>query len=199
MNRIKEIERINKVEVEAGVSDAGSWHAQYKSSAYVIASGLDYRLSEGDLLVVFSQCGEIVDLNLIRDKDTGKSRGFAFIAYEDQRSTVLAVDNFNGAKVAGRVICVDHVAQYRRPKTSLKAGEEGVNETDEDYDTRRRRIWDYTADRRVVLPTTSEEPADVSRELVDEDARMKRIEAIRQKRRLRQEQEAKEAARSAKS
>lgn len=33
MNRIKEIERINKVEVEAGVSDAGSWHAQYKSSA----------------------------------------------------------------------------------------------------------------------------------------------------------------------
>lgn len=185
----------------------------------MIASGLDYRLSEGDLLVVFSQCGEIVDLNLIRDKDTGKSRGFAFIAYEDQRSTVLAVDNFNGAKVppghvhphyigpaltvppqvAGRVICVDHVAQYRRPKTSLKAGEEGVNETDEDYDTRRRRIWDYTADRRVVLPTTSEEPADVSRELVDEDARMKRIEAIRQKRRLRQEQEAKEAARSAKS
>ena len=43
--------------------------------------------------------GEVVDINLVRDKKTGKSRGFCFAAYEDQRSTVLAVDNFNGAKV----------------------------------------------------------------------------------------------------
>ncbi len=43
--------------------------------------------------------GEVVDINLVREKDTGKSKGFAFIAYEDQRSTVLAVDNFNGIKV----------------------------------------------------------------------------------------------------
>jgi RNA-binding motif X-linked protein 2 len=33
----------------------------------------------------------VVDVNLVRDKTTGKSRGFAFLAYEDQRSTVLAV------------------------------------------------------------------------------------------------------------
>jgi len=43
--------------------------------------------------------GEIVNINLVRDKDTGKSKGFAFICYEDQRSTILAVDNLNGAKV----------------------------------------------------------------------------------------------------
>lgn len=35
--------------------------------------------------------GEIVDVNLVRDKSTGKSKGFAFLAYEDQRSTILAV------------------------------------------------------------------------------------------------------------
>lgn len=35
--------------------------------------------------------GEIVDVNLVRDKGTGKSKGFAFVAYEDQRSTILAV------------------------------------------------------------------------------------------------------------
>lgn len=35
--------------------------------------------------------GEIVDVNLVRDQATGKPRGFAFLAYEDQRSTVLAV------------------------------------------------------------------------------------------------------------
>ncbi len=35
----------------------------------------------------------------MRDKGSGKSKGFAFVKYEDQRSTVLAVDNFNGVKV----------------------------------------------------------------------------------------------------
>jgi RNA recognition motif-containing protein len=39
----------------------------------------------------FSRYGEVVDANLVRDKGTGKSKGFAFIAYEDQRSTNLAV------------------------------------------------------------------------------------------------------------
>ena len=40
-----------------------------------------------------------MNINLVRDKDTGKSKGFAFVCYEDQRSTILAVDNLNGAKV----------------------------------------------------------------------------------------------------
>lgn len=43
--------------------------------------------------------GEIVNINLVRDRKSGKSKGFCFLAYEDQRSTVLAVDNFNGIKV----------------------------------------------------------------------------------------------------
>ena len=45
------------------------------------------------------RCGEIVNINLVRERDTGKSKGFCFLAYEDQRSTVLAVDNLNGVKV----------------------------------------------------------------------------------------------------
>jgi RNA recognition motif-containing protein len=48
---------------------------------------------------LLSRYGEIVDIHLVRDKATGKSKGFAFICYEDQRSTILAVDNFNGATV----------------------------------------------------------------------------------------------------
>ena len=48
-----------------------------------------------------------------RDKETGKSRGFAFIAYEDQRSTVVAVDNLSGSRVAGRTVRVDHVDNYK--------------------------------------------------------------------------------------
>lgn len=40
-----------------------------------------------------------MNINLIRDKDTGKQKGYGFLCYEDQRSTILAVDNFNGIKV----------------------------------------------------------------------------------------------------
>lgn len=42
-----------------------------------------------------------MNLNLVRDKKTGKQKGFCFLCYEDQRSTILAVDNFNGIKVCG--------------------------------------------------------------------------------------------------
>jgi hypothetical protein len=42
---------------------------------------------------------QIEDLHLVREEDTGKSRGFAFVKYEDAKSCVLAVDNFVGVKV----------------------------------------------------------------------------------------------------
>ncbi|XP_074633189.1 uncharacterized protein LOC141891988 isoform X2 [Acropora palmata] len=85
-----------------------------------IARGLPYGLTEGDILCVFSQYGEIVNINLVRDKKTGKTKGFCFLCYEDQRSTILAVDNFNGIKLGGRTIRVDHCANYRRPKSDEK-------------------------------------------------------------------------------
>ena len=65
---------------------------------------------------------------MVRDKETGKSRGYAFICYEDQRSTVLAVDNFNGAKLAGRIMRVDHVRQYRKKKEDESEGKQKDNE-----------------------------------------------------------------------
>ncbi|KAF6147066.1 hypothetical protein GIB67_036785 [Kingdonia uniflora] len=66
------------------------------------------------LLEKLTRYGEIVDINLVRDKATGKSKGFAFIAYEDQRSTNLAVDNLNGANVYSRILRVDHVTKYKK-------------------------------------------------------------------------------------
>lgn len=120
MNTIKEISRINEEELKHKIPLEASWHTKYYHSAYIIASGLSFEMTEGDVIIVFSQCGEIVDCNLIRDKETGKSKGFAFIAYEDQRSTILAVDNLNGAEICGRKIKVDHVDKYRAPKEYLE-------------------------------------------------------------------------------
>lgn len=51
-----------------------------------------------------------------RDKETHKTKGFAFLMYEDQRSTILAVDNMNGAQVLGRTVrvCASQLAQDSR-------------------------------------------------------------------------------------
>ncbi|PVV00570.1 hypothetical protein BB560_005046 [Smittium megazygosporum] len=99
MNVVKEINSINKRELSQGADYSGSWHDEYKDSAYIFVGGLPFDLTE--------------------DKDSGKSKGFAFIQYEDQRSTILSVDNLNGAKVLGRTLRVDHVKNYRQPKHAI--------------------------------------------------------------------------------
>ena len=81
MNVVQEIRRINEEELKRGVvgGEPGSWHEQYRDSSYVFAGGLPYELTEGDVLCVFSQWGEVEDINLVRDEATGKAKGFAFI------------------------------------------------------------------------------------------------------------------------
>lgn len=117
MNPLTNMKNVIKLsEQELETNNKTSWHDQYRNSAWVFVGGLPYDLSEGDIVCIFSQYGEVVNINLIRAKDTGKSKGFCFLCYEDQRSTVLAVDNFNGIKVMNRTIRVDHVADYKVPK-----------------------------------------------------------------------------------
>ncbi|KAJ4834682.1 hypothetical protein Tsubulata_003579 [Turnera subulata] len=125
---VKRIQNINSKEASLGISEEASWHAKYKDSAYVFVGGIPFDLTEGDLLAVFAQYGEIVDVNLVRDKGTGKSKGFAFIAYEDQRSTNLAVDNLNGAQILGRIIRVDHVTKYKKKEEEDEEAEQQKRE-----------------------------------------------------------------------
>ncbi|XP_042492191.1 zinc finger CCCH domain-containing protein 25-like [Macadamia integrifolia] len=125
---VKRIQNINSKEAALGISEDASWHAKYKDSAYVFVGGIPFDLTEGDLLAVFAQYGEIVDVNLVRDKGTGKSKGFAFVAYEDQRSTNLAVDNLNGAQILGRIIRVDHVDKYKKKEEEDEEKEQKMRE-----------------------------------------------------------------------
>ncbi|THC90652.1 hypothetical protein EYZ11_009896 [Aspergillus tanneri] len=114
MNSIRQIQALNKRELENAIPPEASWHADYRDTAYIYIGGLPYDLSEGDIVTIFSQYGEPVHVNLVRDKETGKSRGFAFLKYEDQRSTDLAVDNLGGATVLDRILRVDHVRYKKR-------------------------------------------------------------------------------------
>jgi len=121
LTNVRNIKALNEQDLKKGIFDhRHTWHSQYKDSAYLFVGGLPYDLSEGDIICVFSQYGEIVHINLVRDKKTGKSQGYGFLCYEDQRSSILAVDNLNSVKLGGRTIRVDHVLNYRAPKSDEK-------------------------------------------------------------------------------
>ncbi|KAF9651691.1 hypothetical protein BDM02DRAFT_3184211 [Thelephora ganbajun] len=121
MNVVQEIKRINQRELDLGTS--GSWHDDYKDSAYIFVGGLPRDITEGDVITIFSQYGEVMNINMPRDKETGKPKGFAFLMYEDQRSTILAVDNLNGANILERTIRVDHVKNYKEKRVKNQDGE----------------------------------------------------------------------------
>lgn len=103
---------------------SASWHTDYRDTAYIYVGGLAFDLSEGDIETIFSQYGVPTWIKLQRDRETGKSRGFAFLKYEDQRSCDLAVDNLGGATVLGRVLRVDHTRYKKR---------DGEDDDDEKY------------------------------------------------------------------
>lgn len=139
MNTIQEIQKLNKQEAEKGISGdmRQSWHNQYKNSAWVYVGGLPYEMTEGDVLCMFSQFGEIERLDMKRDAKSGKFRGFCFIKYEDQRSTILAVDNFIGTQFAGRIIRVDH-KEYNPPAITKKRKRGEISDSSDDEEEERR-------------------------------------------------------------
>lgn len=118
---INAINKLSEEDLKRGSVGRESWHHRYRESCYIFVGELHQGLTEGDLIIVFSEWGEPIDINLIRDKKTGKSRGFAFIGYENQLSTNLAVDNANGITLVGRRLRVDHVLNYRPPRDDEEA------------------------------------------------------------------------------
>lgn len=129
MNQIRAIQALNKREIENGVPPEASWHVDYRDTAFVYFGGLPYELSEGDVITIFSQFGEPVFLKLVRDKETGRSKGFGWLKYEDQRSTDLAVDNLGGADIGGRMIRVDHARYQVRDDEDLDEYKVGWEDT----------------------------------------------------------------------
>ncbi|KAE9365371.1 hypothetical protein N431DRAFT_496476 [Stipitochalara longipes BDJ] len=155
MNSIRAIQELNKRELENGVSTEASWHADYRDTAYVYIGGLPFELSEGDVITIFSQFGEPTYINLVRDKETGKSRGFAFLKYEDQRSTDLAVDNLGGTVIMGRTLKVDHT-RYKKKDDQPDEGvdlTEGPKQTEEEDGEgwRKRRRTSESEEERPML------------------------------------------------
>lgn len=159
MNSIRAIQQLNKRELEAGINPEGSWHTDYRDTAFVYIGGLPFELSEGDVITIFSQFGEPVWIRLARDKETGKSKGFGWLKYEDQRSCDLAVDNLGGATIMDRVLKVDHTRYKPKDDEDMRDNTMGEADVggDEDGGRRKRQRTESESDSDDDRPLLPEE------------------------------------------
>ncbi|MBA0730968.1 hypothetical protein Golax_004630 [Gossypium laxum] len=75
--------------------------------------GLAWTINDRALEEAFSAYGEIVDSKIINDRETGRSRGFGFVTFRDEKSMRDAIEGMNGRSLDGRNITVNE-AQSRR-------------------------------------------------------------------------------------
>lgn len=108
MNTVKQINQINQKELNSNTSYKSSWHYDYRDTNYIYIGNIPFNLNEKDIIIIFSQYGIPTHINLIKDKETGKHRGFGFLKYANFKSCILAIDNFNGIKLGDRILRIDH-------------------------------------------------------------------------------------------
>jgi RNA recognition motif-containing protein len=82
------------------------------TSIYV--GNLSYTATEDDLRQAFAQYGEVSAVNVIKDRETGRPRGFAFVEMPNGTEAATAIKELNLAEISGRSVTVNEA----RPKTN---------------------------------------------------------------------------------
>jgi cold-inducible RNA-binding protein len=88
------------------------------NQARLFVGNLSYQTMENDLQDYFSQAGQVTSVNLMMDKFTGKSRGFAFVELSSVDEANKAVEMFHGKELQGRPLTVN----IARPREERPAG-----------------------------------------------------------------------------
>ena len=73
----------------------------------LFVGNLSFNLTENDLQDAFAPHGTVVEANLMLDRATGRSRGFAFVTMGTEEEAQKAIDAMNGASVDGRNLTVN--------------------------------------------------------------------------------------------
>jgi cold-inducible RNA-binding protein len=79
---------------------------------------LSYTTTHSTLSELFGEIGEVVSVDLITDRMSGRSKGFAFVEMADNAEALAAINQLNGKEVDGRAIKVDEA----RPKRADRRG-----------------------------------------------------------------------------
>ena len=86
-------------------------------SKRIYVGNLSYQTTETDLTSLFEQAGQVDSVNIITDRDTGRSKGFAFVEMGSDDAE-KAIAQFNGAEVNGRALTVNEA----RPREERSGG-----------------------------------------------------------------------------
>ena len=78
----------------------------------IYIGNLNYRVREDDLKQVMEEYGAVASVKIIKDRETGKSKGFAFVEMVDDAAGKKAIEELNEAEYEGRQM----VVKEARPK-----------------------------------------------------------------------------------
>ncbi len=78
---------------------------------------MTYNTTEDQLRTLFSEVGNVVAVDVIKDRATGRAKGFAFVTMSSQAEADEAINTFNGKEVDGRALTVN-VAKPREERPS---------------------------------------------------------------------------------
>ena len=106
------------------------------SESRLFVGNLAYQTMENDLQEYFSQAGVVSSVNLMLDKFTGKSRGFAFIEFSTPAEASKAVEMFNNKEFQGRALTVN-IARPKEDRPPRSGG--GYRDREERGERRERR------------------------------------------------------------
>ena len=87
----------------------------------IYIGNLDFKVDEIDIIKLFALYGDVTTVKLIRDKDTGKSKGFGFVEMPVKEDARRAIDNLNEKIVNGRNIKVNDADENKKPDEPSKS------------------------------------------------------------------------------
>ncbi|KAG0291873.1 hypothetical protein BGZ96_004775 [Linnemannia gamsii] len=103
------------------------------SSTKLFIGGLSWNTTDDSLRHGFSDAGEVVDAIVVRDRETGRSRGFGFVTFADPSGADAAIERFNDQEFEGRQIKVDRASE--RSSGGSRGGFRGGNSGGGNYNS----------------------------------------------------------------
>lgn len=98
----------------------------------IYAGNLSYSMEENELREAFENYGEVTDAAVIRDRDTGRHRGFGFVTMPDDSAAQAAIDALNDQDVGGRRLVVNE-AKPKPAGAGNRGGGRGGYRRNEDW------------------------------------------------------------------
>ena len=80
----------------------------------LFVGSLPWAVDDAKLAEIFSQAGTVVTARVIKDRETGRSRGFGFVEMSTDEEADLAIKNLNGVDMDGRKIVVNEARPSER-------------------------------------------------------------------------------------